>query len=344
MKIEEIGSEGNNRGINTPGSKRGEEIRRMAQSFVAEQQAVHHARQGATNGQNNQSPSSDGDIVKISDEALQKVAARGDAKSLTRTDQILSALRESLDSSTNNPSMQQNKKSPQAQGAQKKKQKVETTTEWQPITQPGKIHEGRAVIGKLKITKEVKEAPDAAQGKGGNNGAQAGGKGSSVAQPQGKNGNASAAAPSKVGNGSAGGSLKDGKRDQEGAAAAQSMKDKGLQVDGLNNMTPSKGQGIEGAGGSGKTQEFDVRRGATGRTQSLTTKSAGKLTGQGPTLLGTFRRLDDKPLLKYVTLDSKNTEEGAQELKKKATAAGESPDAIKQGVSLLRDMSRPDNP
>jgi hypothetical protein len=61
----------------------------------------------------------------------------------------------------------------------------------------------------------------------------------------------------------------------------------------------------------------------------------------GDKSLGTFRKLDDKPMLKYVTLQSKDTEQATKELKKNAGAAGESPDAIRQAVEKLKDRSQP---
>jgi hypothetical protein len=56
-----------------------------------------------------------------------------------------------------------------------------------------------------------------------------------------------------------------------------------------------------------------------------------------------FKKLDDKPLLNRVTLDSRNTEDAAGEVRKKAAARGESPERIKEALALLRDKNRGDS-
>ena len=60
-----------------------------------------------------------------------------------------------------------------------------------------------------------------------------------------------------------------------------------------------------------------------------------------------FRKLDDKPMLKYATLHKSkfqggDNKEAIKELKKNARAAGESPEAIQQAVQKLKDRSNPD--
>lgn len=313
LKIEEIGSESDNRGLSSNQSTRGEEIRRLAQSMVAERAASGLAAQQTPAAQN--ISSQDEDVIALSDEALKKVASRSDAKTLGRTDQIISALQQSLDASTQNPSMQQNKG-----GKGKKNKKIEK--EWTPKVKAGQVHEGREVIGKIRITEENQEQNTVgATGKNGSAGAIKSG----VAQSS-KNGKSPAKAQVS-------------QKDKEESSAAQNLKDKGLQVKGLEQGNKESGE----ASGSGKTKEFDVRGRATGRSQTLTIKDAKKLL-KGERSLGTFRRLDDKPMLKYVTLESTNTKEAAKELRKNATAAGESPEQIQQAVERLKDFSTPDSP
>lgn len=333
LKIEEIGSESDNRGLSSNQSTRGEEIRRLAQSMVAERAASGLAAQQTPSSQN--ISSQDQDIIALSDEALRGIASRNDAKTLGRTDQIVSALQQSLDASTQNPSMQQNKGG--AQGGKGKKNK-DVEKEWMPKVQAGQIHEGREVIGKLRVTEKNQDQNTVgATGKNGNSGSIPGGNAvalkSGVAQSS-KNGKSPA--PAKV-----------AQKKTEDSSAVQNLKatalplgkDKGLQVKGQAQSSKESGE----ASGSGKIKEFDVRGQATGSSQTLTIKGAKKLA-KGEKSLGTFRRLDDKPMLKYVTLESSNTKVAAKELRKNATAAGESPEQIQQAVERLKDFSTPDSP
>lgn len=85
---------------------------------------------------------------------------------------------------------------------------------------------------------------------------------------------------------------------------------------------------------------FGVRTRATGASQSLDVLGA-KVLQRGDSFR-TFRRLDNKPLLKYATLhkrDVGNYKETAMELKKNALAAGESPRAIREALRLLKDRN-----
>jgi hypothetical protein len=111
----------------------------------------------------------------------------------------------------------------------------------------------------------------------------------------------------------------------------------GREVIGKIKVTTEGKGGSNGSGG--KVEEFDVKGQAFGVSQTLTMESAKELR-PGDKKLGTFRRLDNKPMLKYVTTESRDTKEASRELKKKALAAGETPEAVRKALEMLRDKSQ----
>lgn len=342
LEIEEIGSSKKSQGMD---ATRANEIRRMAQSMAAERLA---ATQAASTGQPvAQTSELQEDAVKLSDKAVSQVGESSPGMMNRRTqlrDSVLDKLNNEILDPNSDFNRKKGKKAQQSGDGQKKK-KVEQKREWEPTAKPGQIHEGREVIGKIRVTEEVKE-------EGGNQGAvgAAGQSGASKANTQaaspsadGKGGTVQPAAssqPSKQASDS-----QPGVKESKEASAAQSMEKQGLKVEGAQptGQTKSKQeeQSVEGAGGAGKTKEFDVRGRAFGTTQTQTIKPAKTLQPEDKSL-GTFRRLDDKPMLKYVTLHSKNGQDAEQELIKNAKKAGESPEAIQQAVERLRDRSQTD--
>ncbi|MFA5509010.1 MAG: hypothetical protein WC314_02695 [Vulcanimicrobiota bacterium] len=363
MQIEEIGSQRKGQGIGNNGSGNAE-LKRMAQTMAAEQLAsVHAANAGG------QAVSSKGEIqedaIKLSNKALSEVSTRNSADSMNRRDGLLSSLMEKLNSEIFNPDSEfnkqseQNKKSEGAGGGQKKKKKeVKKEAEWTPKTEEGQIHPGRDVIGKVRVSVEVKESGGEEGGGVGGVGAAGGSKNSNKSgtpnygkaaqnkSAEGQNQTPGAQKPSDT---------KDDNKEAKEASAVKSLEKAGLQSQDLEQQAKQQEAGdkskIEeqagGAGGTGgsKTEEYDVRTRATGTNQTLSVTPPKKINaGEG---LRKFRKLDDKPLLKYATMHKQdfqggNNEEAIKELKKNAQAAGESPEAIQQAVQLLKDRSRPD--
>ena len=306
MEIEEIGLEtGQSKGNRTA---RGAEIRRMAQSLAAERLAgiagtANSAQQG---------PVAVGDSVKLSERALRAVssgAATGGSKS---TSQLRHSLLEKLDSEILNPNSAFNQNKSKKAGGGGGAKMTERKTEWQPIAKEGQIHQGREVIGKIKITTEVKPS-------GGSTGVGPGGP---------KNGNSQAARSSAE---------SEEKNARESSAVAQ-LKSSSVSRAELSHSGGGESGSAGSGGGSRRVQEMDVKGRSFGVTQTQSMRPAGELK-PGEKSLGTFRRLDDKPMLKYVTTHSRDTKQAAGELKKNALAAGETPDAVKRALQTLKDRT-----
>lgn len=316
MKINELEPQSNDKNGAASLTNRRTEVQRLARSLAAERaasaQAVHNS--SGAGSQN------DLDTTTLSTEAVKEVTGRNDASQLSRTDQIVDALKASMDNIAEDPNRQK-----RSSGGSKKK-KVKTKQEWTPTASEGELKEGRGVIGRLRITKEVKESPGGSVGKGTANGNTAGSK---PADSSGSSGSPQAK------NGSKGPSSEGEKESQEGAQIEKNLQSQGLQAQGL---TQDRKAGAQGGGDSVK--EYDVRTRATGINQRLRVTPAK--TMRPGDIFGTFRRLDDKPILNHATLHSRNTEDAANEVKKKARAAGESPDQIQEMLQLLRDKNRPD--
>lgn len=326
---------------------RREEVQRLAQGVAAEHFGVGQQAQPPQNGN-----SAYIDTAKISDEAIEAVSKSGKAEEMQRTDQLVSALRDAF-------AMQapQDQKQPQQQGQNSaegeagsgKKLEKKRTTHWEPDAQAGQIHpEGREVIGKITIKEEVKEVDDpkaAAKNTGGGaGGGQSGGAGApQTGSPP--TGNASGV-PSTVGgvgkgqssgNAAAKGDQKsrqqmdeDGKADKEAAAASQSLQKSGLQAPGME-------QGAENYEVGEKSKDFDVRSPATGASQTLTMKDAGELK-EGENSLGTYKKLDDSPALRYASLHSRgeSLDNSASRYAQEAQAKGESAYQVVKNVEQLK--------
>lgn len=300
MKIEEIGNE----------SSRAAEVRRMAQSMAAERLASAQASgvPGVSNSANGSSIQEDS--IKLSSQALSQVSNRNGAASMQYRGQLQSSLMEKLEAEILNPNSdfnnQKTKKGGSGGGGGKKK--IKRKTEWQPTAKEGQIHHGREVIGKIRVTTEVKE--------------ESGGSGASAKIAG--SGRQQKAAEDKPQAG-----------EVENATGTSKVGQKPAMAAGA-----SSGQASGGGSGSGggKVEEFDVKGRAFGATQTLTMLPAKELKPDDKSL-GTFRKLDDKPMLKYVTTHSRDTKQAAGELKKNALAAGETPDAVRRALQMLKDRS-----
>lgn len=355
MQIEEIGADKKTNGIR--GASRQSELRRQAQTMAAEQLASVQAANAGGQTVSSKAELQD-DAVNLSSKALSQVTARNSTDSLNRRDDLMSSLMEKLNTEILNPDSEFNKQNEkkkagkgQGQGGQKKKQ-VEQKTEWEPETKEGQIHPGRDVIGKVRVTKEVKET-----GGEGGSGAVGGVGQSGGSKSNSKSGtpNYGKAAESKGSPNQQAGQIGKDSKDQDKEAkevsAAKSLEKSGLKAQGLEQQGKAgkskteEQSGEAGAAGAGGTKEFEVRTRATGTSQSLTVTPPKKLQkGEG---FRTFRKLDDKPMLKYATMHKKefqggDNKEAIKELKKNARAAGESPEAIQQAVQKLKDRTSPD--
>ncbi len=335
---------------------RREEVKRLAQGVAAEHFGV--GQQQPQNGN-----SAFVDTAKISDEAIEEISKSGKANEMERTDQLVSALRDAFAMQAPQDQQQQQQQG-QAQGDgsgeagavggveganSNKKLEKKRTTHWEPAAEAGQIHpEGREVIGKITIKEEVKEVDDpkaAAKNTGGGaGGGQSGGAGAPQAGSP-PTGNASGV-PSVVGgvgkgqssgNAAAQGDQKsrqkmdeDGKADKEAAAASQSLQKSGLQAPGME-------QGAENYEVGEKTKDFDVRSPATGASQTLTMREAGELKG-GDNVLGTYKKLDDSPALRYASLHSRGEglENSAKRYAQEAQTNGESADQVVKNVEQLK--------
>ena len=354
MKIDEIGSEKKSQGLGD--SSRQAEVQRLAQSMAAERMASAAAA-GAAGQAVAPAGQIQEDSIKLSSKALNEVSARNSADSLNRRDDLLSSLMEKLNSEILNPDSEfnkQNEKKAEAGGGggadkNKNKKQAKTEAEWQPKTDEGQIHPGRDVIGQVKITTEAQEG--GGEGGGGAVGA-VGGAGASKANTKGGTpnyGKAAESKPSQEQGSKQNGDSKDENKEAKESSAAQSLEKAGLKAEGLEQggkSSPEKSKSEEQAGGAGGggVEVRDVRTRATGATQTLEVTPPKKLqSGEG---LRKFRKLDDKPLLKYATMhkqDFAGDKDAIKELKKNAQAAGESPEAIQQAVQQLKERSQPDS-
>ena len=360
LQIEEIGSDKKSRGIGGNTSRQ-DEVRRMAQSMAAERLASAQASNAGGQAVADKGQLQD-DAVKLSTRALGQVSARNSADSMNRRDDLLSSLMDKLNNEILNPDSEFNqqkekKKTDQTDGGQggksKKNKKIKQKAEWEPETQAGQIHPGRDVIGKVRVTKEVEETGGGANATGGVGSAGKAGDGKSTGKSGTPNyGKASdpKASESRSAKQQSQKSGKDEDKEAGEIAAAKGLEQSGLKAQGLEQQgkTGEKSKAQEQAGGAGgsSVKEFEVRTRATGTSQSLTVTPPKKLEkGDG---FRKFRKLDDKPLLKYATMHKKkfqggDNEEAIKELKKNARAAGESPEAIQQAVQRLKDRTTPDS-
>lgn len=318
-------------------ASRKHEVQRLAQGVAAE-----HFGPNAVGQQQQQQPqngnSSQTDVAKISVEAIEELTRVGRPEDLQRTDQLVSALQQAFQTKAGDEK-RQNQQGASGDEAQNKPLEKKKTVHWEPEAQAGQIHtEGQEVIGKITVKEEVKEAEGPGQG------AQASPDGSRNDGARSGNGNSSQAASSqKSGNGGASlvASGKDGlkaqeqegKNDKEGAAAAQSLKASGLQAPGME-------KGAENYEVGEKSKDFDVRSPATGASQTLTMREAGKL-GEGEQTLGTYKRLDDSPAMRYASLHSRGQglDRTAEDYAQVAGKAGESPDKVAKSVEKLKSAT-----
>jgi hypothetical protein len=321
---------------------RKDEVKRLAQGVAAE-----HFRAGqAQQFQNGNSAYQDSS--RLSDEALEEISGSGKAAEIQRTDQLVSALREAFDAKAPQQQPQgqaEGQNDPAAaDGAEPgKKLQKKRTVHWEPSIEQGQIHpEGREVIGKITIKEDVKEI-DAPGGAAKNSSGSSSGGGAQSSSPGSGNSSAVPSTVGGVGKGqSSGNSAAQGnqesqkKMDQEGeadkgmASAAANMKSAGVQP------TPEMEQGAGNYEKGEKTKEFDARTSATGATQTVSVTPAGPL--EGAETLRYFKKLDDKPVLKAVSLHSRgeSLDRTANRYAQEALAQGESPDQVVQGVEQLK--------
>ena len=300
------------------------------------------------------------------DEAIEEISRGGKPEDMQRTDQLVAALQSAFQLRAQDRSAQGQDGAAAAEGSggveDKPRKRLMKKKEafWEPVAQAGQVHpEGREIIGKITVKEEVKEVEAPAKGKkasvgnaGGPGGPGApggpGGPGGSGG-PAGHPGNGSSAGAAIQG-GSSGqgnsaaivsaqdeqepqGAEQDGKQDRETAAAAQSIRSAGLQAPGL--------EAAAGNAGAGQTsQDFDVRSPATGASQTLTIRDAGKL-GDGPQALGTYKRLDDSPALRYASLHSRGQglEQTAASYAQEAGERGEDPEQARRTAEKLQSTS-----
>lgn len=295
------------------------------------------------------------DAVKLSTKALDQVDTGNKAQSLNRRDDLLGSLMSKLNDQILNPDSEFNKqnekdkKAKRGGGGGQKKKKTKKTAEWNPETEKGQIHPGRDVIGKVRVTTETKETG----GEGG--GVQGVGKAgasktNSKAGPAnyGKAAQAKGAESDQQQPGQKPADSKDQDKEAKEVAAAQNLEKSGLKSQeledkGKNAGDKSKVEEQSGGAGGSKVKEYEVKTRATGTSQSLDVTPPKKL--QKGDKFRTFRKLDDKPMLKYATMhkkDHKSNKDAIAELKKNARAAGESPEAIQQAVQKMKDLTRPD--
>ena len=318
---------------------------RLAQNVAAEHLAGGASQPPPQNPHNGNS--SQPDVAKISAEAIEELSRGSRPEEIRRTDQLISALQEAFQSRAGDDKRQNQQgtdpasQGQESQGQQKRLQKTKSV-HWEPEAQAGQIHHGPEVIGRITVKEEVKEVDAPGQAaQGSSQGAPSGGSSNSSG-----NGNSAASgSASTSGSGNGGATMvaggkeglkaqeQDGKLDKESAAAAQSLKAAGLQAPGME-------KGAENYEVGEKSQDYDVRSPATGASQTLTIRDAGKL-GEGGQQLGTYKRLDDSPAMRYVSLHSRGQglEQTAKEYAQQATKMGEDPAAIAKGVERLKSTT-----
>lgn len=330
-------------------ANRKEEVRRLAQGVAAE----HFAGQLQQGQQSQNGNFAYQDSARISDEAIEELSKSGKVEDIQRSDQLVSALRQAFDMNAWMKPEQEGTDAqsgndggtPEVGGVEGPAQKQFETTEtrqWDPTAAEGQIHNGQEVIGKITVKRETKEVDAASQGGSGStpggNGAPGASTPTNGSATNGKvkgganaNGSGNSAAP-QANKETQKSQDERGKNEKEGAAMAQNLKSAGLQAGGFENYSSENAQ----QAGS-QAEEFDVRSPATGMTQTLTIRDAGEL-GQGGQSLGTYKKLDDKPALKYVSLHSRgqSLEQTAQMYAQEAKKEGASQDEIVQGVEQLQ--------
>lgn len=319
-------------------TSRKNEVLRLAQGVAAEHfggAAVQQQQQLPQNGNSSQP-----DIAKISAEAVEELSRGSRPEEIRRTDQLISALKEAFQNKAGDDKREsQQGASPDSDGNKRLEKKK--TVHWEPQAQAGQIHaEGQEVIGRITIKEEVKEVDAPGQGAK----ASSDGSRNDGASGGSRNGN-SAAVSGSPGSGSGGPGLvaggkdalkaqeQEGKTDKESAAAAQSLKASGLQAPGME-------KGAENYEVGEKSKDFDVRSPATGASQTLTMREAGKL-GQGEQTLGTYKRLDDSPAMRYASLHSRGQglDRTAQDYAQEAAKLGEEPDKVAKSVEKLKSTT-----
>lgn len=317
---------------------------RLAQNVAAEHLAGGASQPPPQNPHNGNS--SQPDVAKISAEAIEELSRGSRPEEIHRTDQLISALQEAFQNKAGDDKRQHQQgtdpasQGQESQGAQKRLQKTKTV-HWAPEAQAGQIHQGPEVIGRITVKEEVKEvdapgrtAQTSSQGSpgGGSSNSSASGNSAASGAPASSNGNRGA---TLVAGGKEGlkAQEQDGKLDQESAAAAQSLTAAGLQAPGME-------EGVKNYEVGEKSQDFDVRSPATGASQTLTIRDAGKL-GQGEQALGTYKKLDDSPAMRYVSLHSRGQglEQTAQEYAQQAARMGEDQGQIAKNVEKLKSTT-----
>ena len=337
-------------------NSRKDEVQRLAQSVAAEHFGVGQQQQQPQNGN-----SAFVDQAKISSEAIEELSRSG--KDIQRTDQLVNALKESFQAKSGQGNQNGNAQNGdgtnpvngEGGGQPQKRLEKKRTTHWEPIAQENQIHaEGREVIGKITIKEEVREvqgvgesAKSSNQGAGSRGAGGDSGGGTSGSSPQ--NGNSGAVSSvGGAGSGSSNGNGvqnipvpqgkdsqksqdEEGKNDKQTAAVAQNLKSAGLQA------APGMEEGAQNNEVGEKSKDFDVRSPATGASQTLTIRGAGDL-GEGEQTLGTYKKLDDSPALRYASLHARGEgrDRTAERYAQAAQQMGDRPEQVQQNVEQLK--------
>lgn len=306
-------------------------ILEMAQGVMAEK--FGQAQGGNQNG------AAPVDVTKFSNEAVDELANKNGNVDTSRSDTIISALREIADKKVGE---QEEKGQSGGAGSKKKGGKGKVKVEWKPQTEKGKLHKGRDVIGRIKLTQTPPQGGDQTEtvngvGKSKNGNSAAGGSSSAA-----KTGSASAsqgagAANTQTGNEKTNPQQSDKEQDKvelspESAAMAAKLQNSGAQMpaevkaasEGKGIASPQKAGG--GGGGGEVSMEKEVRTRAFGKTQTAEVTPEGELPPGAP--LRTFQKLDDMPMLDNVTLHDVKGKDAVKQLQEKAKRGEINPQEI----------------
>ncbi len=301
------------------------------------------------------------DATSMSAELLDEIGNKGIAKA-GDVDSLIQAL-QSLVQPRVDQHLQQGQRSQDpagggVNGVQESQQpKKQQKAFWNPSTEPGMLHGGRDVIGRVDIKEEtVQPNQQAAQGQAGQNATkkpnaprqvapagQAGGARSSGGGTGAPGGGAVGSAPP-----AAAARPTQATRPAEGTKPTEAGKaaddDKETDKVELSPETQQAAQQLQGQPGvqqpeqlqnaaksgegqAGATGSYDVQTRATGSTQSVDVQSAGQI-GPG-SYFRSFRKLDDSPLLASPTLHKRKGGEVANNLEEQQNAQkGQQPQQV----------------
>ncbi len=287
------------------------------------------------------------DATSISSELLEEIGNKGIAKA-GDVDSLVQAL-QGLVQPRVDQHLQQGQQAQDpaggggVNGVQESQQpKKQQKAFWNPSTEPGMLHGGRDVIGRVDIKEEtVQPNQQAAQGQAGQNAT----KKPNAPRQVAPTGQAGGAKSSGGGTGAPGGGAvasapqANAARPTQATQPAQGTKpteagkpaddDKETDKVELSPETQQAAQQLQGQPGvqqpeqlqnaaksgegqAGATGSYDVQTRATGSTQSVDVQSAGQI-GPG-SYFRSFRKLDDSPLLASPTLHKRKGGEVANSL------------------------------